>query len=330
MANPLKPLHQQVMVITGATSGIGLATALAAARRGTKLVLAARNEEELEKVVQQVKNIGSQAISVVADVGKREDLQKIADAAIERFNSFDTWVNNTGTSIYGRLEEVSEEDHRRLFDTNFWSVVNGSLIAARHLKGHGGAIINLGSVVSDVAMPLQGMYAASKHAIKGFTDAFRIELEEEDAPVSLTLVKPGSINTPLPEHAKKYTDKQPMVPPPAYEAEEVARAILYAATHPRRDIFVGSSAKLMSSLNKYAPAIMDWISEKVMFNQQQKDRPAHQREGSLHSPMEDGSVDGNYPGYVRKKSFYTRASMNSLLTGAVVAASAAAIVLMRK
>src|SRR4029079_1622040 len=103
------------------------------------------------------------------------------------------WVNNAGTSIFGKLEEISEDDHRRLFDINFWGLVSGSLVAAKHLRRRGGAIINLGSVASDNALPLQGMYSATKHAIKAFTDALRMELEAEGAPVSVTLIKPTSI-----------------------------------------------------------------------------------------------------------------------------------------
>ena len=206
MAISLKPLHEQVMVITGASSGIGLATALAAAKKGAKVVLASRNKEALQKVEQQISKEGGTAMHVVADVGRREDVQKIADAAIAKYGGFDTWVNNAGITVYGRLEEVSEEDHRRLFDTNFWGVVSGSQIAARHLKNKGGAIINLGSVLSDASVPIQGMYSASKHAVKGFTDALRLELKEEGAGISITLIKPSAIDTPYTQHAKNYTD----------------------------------------------------------------------------------------------------------------------------
>ena len=243
MSISLKPLQEQVIVITGASSGIGLATARAAAKKQAKLVLAARNQEALETIAQQIKNDGGQAVTVVADVGRREDVQKIADTALEHFGGFDTWVNNAGVSIYGRLAEVSDEDSHRLFDTNFWGVVYGSLVAAEHLRSRGGTIINLGSVLSDEAVPLQGMYSASKHAVKGFTDALRIELREDKAPVAITLIKPGSINTPYPQHAKNYTDRELTLPPPVYAPEEVANAILHAATHQKRDIYVGGSGK---------------------------------------------------------------------------------------
>lgn len=326
MAISLKPLNEQVIIITGASSGIGLATARAAARKGAKLVLASRNKEALAEIERELNATGAHTIHVVADVGRREEVQQIADRAIAHFGGFDTWVNNAGVSIYGRLSEVSEEDSRRLFDTNFWGVVSGSLVAAQHLKNHGGAIINIGSVLSDVSIQLQGMYSASKHAVKGFTDALRIELEEENAPISVTLIKPAAINTPYPEHAKNYTNRAQTLPPPVYEPEEVAYAILHAAEHPQRDIMVGSGAKVMSSINKYAAGLMDWVSEKMMSEQQLRDRPAQHRGDSLYKPGHDGKVHGHHQGYVMKKSLYTRATLNPGITGAIAAAAGAAAI----
>ncbi|WP_299823171.1 SDR family oxidoreductase [uncultured Pontibacter sp.] len=331
MSISLKPISDQVIVITGASSGIGLATALAAAKKGAKVVLASRNGEALAKIEQQIKQEGGQAIYVVADVGRQEDIYKISDAAIGRFGGFDTWVNDAGVSIYGRLEEVSDEDSRRLFDTNFWGLVYGSLTAAQHLRTrNGGAIINIGSVLSDVAIPIQGMYSASKHAVKGFTDALRIELEEDKAPISVTLIKPAGINTPYTQHARNYMDEEPTLPPPVYQPEEVADAILYAATHPQRDLFVGGGGKMMSSTNKYAPKLMDWVGENMMSKQQKKDQPAQHHEGSLHHPGKDGEIYGNYDGHVMR-SAYTRAKINPVITGVAIAtASAAAIALLGK
>lgn len=319
MAIKLKPLREQVIVITGASSGIGLATARRAAQAGAKLVLAARSEDDLATVVGELTNKGAEAIHVAADVGRRAEVQRIADAARQHFGRIDTWVNDAGVSIYGRLEEVAEDDHRRLIETNFWGVVNGSLVALPQLKRQGGALINIGSVLSDMAIPLQGMYSASKHAVKGFTDALRMELEHEGAPVSVTLIKPAAINTPYTEHAKNYTANQPALPPPVYEPEEVAGAILYAAAHPKRDIFVGSAAKLMSMTSRTAPRVADKLGE-MMYNQQmRKDGQARRSEG-LQQPGRGGRAHGDHRGYVMKRSFYSRASRHPVLTGLAVAA----------
>lgn len=323
MAIKLKPLHEQVIVITGASSGIGLATAFAAAKKGARLVLAARNEAALNDIVREINDNGGQAIFVGADVGRQQDVQRIADAAISYFGGFDTWVNDAGVSIYGRLLEVTDEDNRRLFDTNFWGLVYGSQMAAMHLRNRGGAIINIGSVLSDVAIPMQGMYSATKHAVKGFTDALRIELEEEDAPVSVTLIKPAAINTPYPEHAKNYTERKLTLPPPVYEPEEVANAILYAATQQKRDIIIGGGGKFMSLTNKLAPGLMDISSEKLMTDQQLLDEPAQHREGALYRAGSGGRIHGEIKDTM-STSMYTRAITNPVVAGAVVAAAGAA------
>src|SRR5207248_10132026 len=207
MAITLKPLDQQVIVITGASSGIGLTTAETAARGGAKVVLAARSGRTLDEIVARINAAGGQAMAVVADVANRPEVERIAEAAVSRFGRIDTWVNDAGVAIYGRLDEVSEQDSRRLFDTNVWGVVNGSLVALPHLKKQGGALINIGSEVSEAVAPLLGMYSASKHAVKGFTDALRIEIDQLDkAPVSITLIQPTAVGTPFDEHGKNYMD----------------------------------------------------------------------------------------------------------------------------
>jgi hypothetical protein len=199
-----------------------------------------------------------------------------------------------------------------------------------HLRNRGGAIINIGSVLSDVGITMQGMYSATKHAVKGFTDSLRMELEEEGAPVSVTLIKPAAINTPYPDHAKNYTNHKLTLPPPVYEPEEVANAILYAATHQKRDIMVGGGGKLMSLTNKIAPGLMDSANELLMTDQQLLDAPARNREGALYRPGEGGRIHGRIKDTM-PTSMYTRAVTNPVIAGAVVAAAgAAALALMGK
>ncbi|OON69102.1 SDR family oxidoreductase [Hymenobacter sp. CRA2] len=324
MATKLKPLKQQILVITGASSGIGLLTAQMAAAQGAKVVLAARNHAELQRIEEELRAHGHQVVAVAADVASQADVARIAETAVEHFGGFDTWINDAGVSIWGRLEEGSDEDHRRLFDTNYWGVVYGSLTAARQLKNRGGAIINVGSVASDVALPLQGMYSASKHAVKGFTDALRMELEEEGAPVSVTLIKPAAINTPFPQHARNYMKEEPKLPPPVYAPEEVAKAILHAAAHPERDVFVGGGGKVMSSFSKHLPRAMDKLSETVMVKEQKRDERPRNPRGALHQPGQDGQVHGDHPGYVMKTSLYTRANRHPVLTATLLAAATGA------
>jgi short-subunit dehydrogenase len=329
MKTRLKKLSDQVMVITGATSGIGLTTARRAARRGAKLVLAARNEDALKQLTAELSRLGCEAAYTVADVGVEEDVRNIVKTAVDRFGGFDTWVNNAGISIFGRSADVSLKDQQRLFQTNFWGVVHGSLFAAEHLKKRGGgAIINLGSEVSDRAVPLQGIYSASKHAVKGFTNSLRLELEAEGAPISVTLIKPAAIDTMFVEHAKNYMDVEPKLPPPIYAPEIVADAILYAAENFKRDIFIGGAAKMISSGAHYAPRIMDSVMKRIMFTQQRTDLPPRDRtQHSLYSPRSDLKERQGYGGHVCESSIYTEAAIHpkttlALLLGAGLALAA--------
>jgi short-subunit dehydrogenase len=319
MGVQLRKLEEQTVVITGASSGIGLVTARMAAKRGARLVLAARSEEALRQLTDEIIAAGGDAIYVVADVGREEDVRRIADTAIRHFGGFNTWVNNAGVSIYGRLLDIPSEDQRRLFDTNFWGVVYGSLAAARHLRGRGGAIINVGSTHSDRAIPIQGTYSASKHAVKGFTDALRMELESDGAPISVTLIKPGAIDTPYPHHAKNYMEAEPTVPPPVYAPEVVAEAILYCAEHPERDVFAGGGGKAISMSEKYAPRLTDKIMEWTMTRMQKSDEPPR--------PLEQNGLDrasgnleerGGGHAYVAESSLYTKASLHPVVTTALL------------
>lgn len=315
----LKKISEQVMVITGATSGIGLTTARKAAQRGAKLVLVARNEDALRQLTFELAKRGTEVIFVVADVGIEEDVHKVAQAAIDRFGGFDTWVNNAGVSIFGRYEDVAMADQRRLFQTNFWGVVHGSLAAAKHLKQRGGAIINLGSEVSDHAVPLQGMYAASKHAVKGFTDSLRMELEAEKAPVAVTLVKPAPVDTMFVEHAKNYMDVEPRLPPPVYAPDIAADAILYAAENFKRDIFVGGAARVASSTAHYVPRAMDGYMKRFFFRLQRTVTPAKDRnQNSLHHPGPDLLERQGNSSRVFETSVYTSAVIHPRIVTAVM------------
>ncbi|HEU4686550.1 MAG TPA: SDR family NAD(P)-dependent oxidoreductase [Nitrospira sp.] len=203
MSLRLKPIHEQVIVITGASSGIGLVTARMAVRRGARVLLTARNREALQRLTDELNANGSDdaAGHVEADVADEATLRRVAEEACERFGCIDTWGNGADVSVYGRVIDVSLNDQRRLFDTNFWGVVIGSRLAVEHLRKDGGALINIGSTLSDRAVPLQGVYSASKHAVKAYTDALRMEVEHDGLSVAVTLIKPYSIDTPYAEHA---------------------------------------------------------------------------------------------------------------------------------
>ncbi len=318
----LKPLTDQTIVITGASSGIGRATALAAARRGARVVLSARDEGALRLVEDTVTKHGGQARSIVADVGRREDVEALAAFAIAAFGGFDTWVNNAGVAMFSRLEETVETDARRLFDTNFWGTVHGSLAALRTLKSGGGALINVGSIVGDFGVPIQGMYSASKHAVKAFTDTLRIELEAEEAPVSVTLIKPAAIATPIVANVGNTTGREAKLPAPHYAPEEVAHAILHAAVHPQRDIYVGGTGRLMSLFAQAVPHLADKVSARFGEDAQLGEAQEHPQ-GNLHAPAQQRTEhEAQDRG---RRSFYTRATLDPASPIAAATAASGAL-----
>ncbi len=322
----LKRIKDQVIVITGASSGIGLSTARMAAKRGARVVLTARNDADLRSVTDEIRAGGARAIAVTADVANEADMDRVADAAVREFGTIDTWVNNAGLSIYGKLIDIPLQDKRRLFDVNFWGVVHGCRTAVRVLKQHGGALINIGSEVSDRAIPLQGIYSASKHAVAGYTDALRMELEHDGLPISVTLVKPSATNTPFPEHARNYMEEGvPALPPPIYAPEVVADAILKCAEKPIREVQVGGSGKVHVLMGRLAPRLTDRYMERAMFDQQKTRDRTQPREGSLERPQRDGRERGPYRGRVLKSSAYTKAVLSDLTRVAPIVAAGLAL-----
>lgn len=323
MSIKLKPVSQQVIVITGASSGIGLATAKEAAAAGAKVVLSARSRDALAQAVDEIKQAGGEAAFVVADVTEQAELEAVAATAIDRFGGFDSWVNNAGVGIWGMIEEVSDEDMRQLFEINFWGTVNGCRVALSHLKEKGGAIINIGSLTSDRAFPVQGIYSASKQAVKGFTDALRMELEHENAPVSVTLVKPGSIGTPMPQHVKNYHAEEANFVPPIYAPEEVARTVLRAAAHPLRETYVGGGARLVGLLAGVTPGLLDWVSARFLVAAQFGDRPQSPGD-NLYRGEAKARVRGDHQGKLIRPSLYSRAARSPGITLAAAGLAAAA------
>ena len=329
----LKPLADQVVVITGASSGIGLATARLAAQRGAKLVLAARSESALKQLVGEIRGKGGQAIHVVADVGREEDVRRIAAEAEAAFGGFDTWVNNAGIGLYGRLEETPVDDMRKQMETNYWGQVYGSLEAVRLLRRHGGgALVNVGSEVSERGIPLQGSYCATKHAVKGFTEALRMELEWDKAPISVTLVKPGQIDTPFPVNAKNHLSSEPHHVPPVYAPAVVAEAILHAAVKPVRDVYAGGGAKGMATMAHLAPGGIDRPMEKIVIPGTPSGRPPLRpiEQNGLDHPTERLEERGNYEGHVMRTSLYTKAALNPLPAAAALVGTGLALFAARK
>ena len=261
MTSRQKHLADQVIVITGASAGIGLLTARRAAARGASVVLAARDAASLAVITAEIEAAGGRALAVVADVTSEADVQHIVETACERFGRIDTWVNNAGVAAYSTLVDLPVIEHRQIFETNYWGLVHGTLAAVRHFRTRPGAgtIINIGSVNSDVAIPLLSAYSASKHAVKGFNDALRRELLVSDPNIRLSLIKPSGIATGFPQHARNHMDREPRVVPPLYAPEIVADAIIDAETWPQLEIVVGAVGPLLSIPLAFFPRLMDRI-----------------------------------------------------------------------
>jgi short-subunit dehydrogenase len=338
----LRPLDQQVVVITGSSSGIGLTTARCAARRGARLVLAARNESAITEVRDEIRRGGGSAIAVPADVALEEDVQRVADAALAEYGRFDTWVNNAAVSIFGETYEVTIEDMRRMFDVVYWGVVYGSRAAVAHFRSRPdgdrrGAIVNVGSLFGDRSTPLQSTYASAKHAVHGWTDAMRMELEHAGDPIAVTLIHPGRIDTPYNEHAQSYLDEQPAHHGIVYPPESVAEAILYAAEHGPRDLFVGSQAKATALAGALIPRLLDKYMERHMYPSQMTDRSSQGRE-TPDRPQEKAALytagygmheRGSNEGWHRKRSYLVAARTHPVRTLAGAGATTLALVAVR-
>jgi short-subunit dehydrogenase len=325
MSPKLKALAEQRIVITGASSGIGLETARMAAAGGAAVLLVARNEDALREAAAGIEAEGGRAAYLAIDVSEQDAPERIGAAAREAFGGFDTWVNDASVSVYARLREVTMEEHRRIFDVNYFAYVQASLYAAEELRTSGGALINVGSVLSDRAIPVQGAYSAAKHAVKGFTDALRMELEMDEAPVSVTLIKPGPIDTPFPEHARNKMDAPATVPPPVYDPKLVAEAILFAAQTPKRELTVGGGGALISAGNLLARAtdkVMEVFSGER--GQSADTPPEPGAADNLFEPREDGRTHSNQEHYTRQTSLTLKAQMHPVATAAIIGGGAAA------
>ena len=320
-------LSEQVVVVVGASSGIGRATALAAAARGAKVVAAARSVDALDTLVAEIAGAGGEAVAVPTDIAEPDQVRALVAAAEARFGRVDTWINAAAVAIFGRVEDITDAEFERVLRVNFLGHVHGvhAVLPALRRSG-GGTVIGISSVEGVRAVPLHAPYTASKWALRAFYDTLRMELAQSGDPIAVSTILPASIDTPFFEHARSKLGAMPKPPPPVYAPEVVADAILYTVEHPRREVAVGDAAVGFVTGQRLSPALSDALMSipRLGADSTVADRPDNGRD-NVDAPMAGtGRVHGAYSGRVLRRSPITDLLKHvprpgELLTGAVAA-----------
>lgn len=293
----LKPIDQQVVVVVGASSGIGRDTALAFARRQASVVVAARNQIGLNSLIEEINQLGGKAVSVVADVAELDQVEAIADAAIAAFGRIDTWVHCAAAGMVAPFDTMTMEEFRRVIDVTLMGQIHGAKVALPYLKQTGqGSYVAISSMEGRRALPLQSAYSAAKHGLEGFLEALRVELEHEGAQINITSIKPAVINTPFYNHARTKIGVKPTGIPPYYEPNLVTAAILQAAEHPVRDYIVGDVGRILDIAQRISPGILDFALKQMGFRgQHTDDLKTAQAPDNLFEPMQGyEQIEGDF------------------------------------
>jgi NAD(P)-dependent dehydrogenase (short-subunit alcohol dehydrogenase family) len=253
------PLSQQVVVVGGGSYGLGRAIAHAAADRGAKVVVAARTREALDNAVREVEAKGSDGLAVEADVSKREDVERIVRAAVERFGRIDTYIANAMVTVYAEAHRLEDDELRRVFDVNFFGGVYGFWAALPELRKSRGTFVQIASALSYRAIPLQAAYCSTKAALRAFFESVRVEQEKERSGVDICVVLPGAINTPQFDRARQKIGLQPQPVPPIYQPEPFAEAVVRCCEHPIRELPLGWGSQKALWGQKVSPRAGDLV-----------------------------------------------------------------------
>jgi NAD(P)-dependent dehydrogenase (short-subunit alcohol dehydrogenase family) len=273
------------------------------------VICAARSAQALDTLVERIRADGGTAVAVPTDVGDPAAVQSLAALAEQQFGRIDTWVNAAAVGVWGRVEDITDEEFDRVMRVNFLGHVHGAHAALPALRrAGGGVIIGIASVEGIRAVPLHGPYTASKFALRAFYDCLRMELAQEGAPIAVTSILPASIDTPFFEHARSKLGAMVKPPPPVYAPEVVAASIVYAAEHPRREIPVGGAAVAFLIAQRLSPALADalFAIRRLGRETQRTDRPDNGVD-NLYQPIDGpGQVHGSFSGRVLRHSMFTR------------------------
>lgn len=307
MSKPeLKPLNEQVVVVVGAASGIGRLSALEFGRAGSKVVVAARDEEALRSLVSEIKQAGGEAIYVVCDVAHYDQIENVAVQTVEKFGRIDSWVHTAAAALYAKFEDISPDEFKRVIDVTLTGAAWSAMVALPRLKISKGALIQVSSVEAIVAIPYQSAYGAAKHGMKCYLDCLRIELDRDHVPVSVTNIMPSGINTPFFNNARTKLGVKPVATPPIYHPKFVAGAILAAAQKPIPEIIVGGAGWLFALTERSAPHIAHLFQKLTADVQKTKELKSENAPTNLFSPdTKDARVEGDFSASARGTSVVT-------------------------
>jgi NAD(P)-dependent dehydrogenase (short-subunit alcohol dehydrogenase family) len=326
----------EVVVVTGASAGVGRATVRKFAAQGAHLGLLARGQERLEAARQEVEELGGRAIAIPTDVADADQVEAAAKQVEQVFGPIDIWVNNAMVSVFSPVKEMTAAEYKRVTEVTYLGYVYGTLAALRRfLPRDRGVIVQVGSALAYRGIPLQSAYCGAKHAIEGFTESLRCELLHDGSNVKITTVQLGAMNTPQFNWVKSRLPRKPQPVPPIFQPEVAADAIVYAAHHHRREWRVGGSTVLAIVGDKLAPGLGDWYLARQGYGSQQYDGMADpNRPDNLFEPAPgDYAAHGDFNSRAADSSMQVWMSRNRnwlLAAGSVIAGCALCAVANRK
>jgi NAD(P)-dependent dehydrogenase (short-subunit alcohol dehydrogenase family) len=274
-------------VVTGASAGVGRATALAFAEQGCRVALISRDESALESACRDVEAAGGRGLVIVADVADAEALNRAADRVVAEWSHIDIWVNNAMATIFGRVETISPDEFKRVTEVTYLGQIHGTVAALRHMRARGsGTIVQVGSALAYRSIPLQAAYCGAKFAVRGFTDALRAELLHERSPIRLTMVQLPAVNTPQFGWARSRLPRTLQPVPPIFQPEAIAAKILLAAVQTPRELWIGWPSIRSIIGNFVLPGTLDRLASRLAWDGQMTDEPANpDRPDNLFAPV---------------------------------------------
>jgi NAD(P)-dependent dehydrogenase (short-subunit alcohol dehydrogenase family) len=282
-----RKLEDSVVVITGASSGIGRATAHALAEHGASVVLAARSEESLQEAAQECEEIGGRALVVPTDVSDKEAVQNLARQAADHFGRIDVWVNNAGVMAYGYFEQIPDETYRQVIETNLFGAIYGARAALPYFREQGsGVLINVSSLWGRMFSPYVSAYTTSKFGVRTFSESLREALADEKG-IDVCTILPQSVDTPIFRHAANYSGRDAKPVPPIADSGRVVRAILRCIDHPQREVSVGFVGHLEAIIQETMPGPFNWLAPYVMRWVAFSSEPAESKPGNVFEPMSE-------------------------------------------